>query len=250
LQAATAIAATAVLTEKFGGRVLKKLGPAFKQLQDAVERWNRLPSAHLRERMSAEVGPALQKLEKEVIDVLEASAGRDLSAEQLKKLDDYIKAELKRLDEVAEKLAKEASSNVGQRIGTRRLPDDGLPWQKYQRHVTGRNYEEVWQLSQRRMATDGRRAGYFVEVKWTGKDDAAWRSSPYNPSHEFYDEERILAQVRGYLELHSAVGSKGIRFAVSNDAARRHLEQLFETHFEEHVESGLLRVIHVPGTGM
>jgi hypothetical protein len=144
----------------------------------------------------------------------------------------------------------DAKDKVGQLVGTRNLPDNELPWRKYQVHVTGQNYEEVWQLSQRKMASDGRRAGYLVEAKWTGKNDAAWRSSPYNPAHEFYDESKMLDQVRGYLELHSTNGSKGIRFAVSNNAAQKHFEQLFRANFKENLESGLLKVFHVPGTGM
>ena len=96
------------------------------------------------------------------------------------------------------------------------------------------------------MASDGRRAGYLVEAKWTGKNNAAWRSSPYNPAHKWYNEDKILDQVRGYIELHQANGGKGIRYAVSNDAARLHFEQLFRTHFSDAMDSGLLKVFHVP----
>ena len=137
-------------------------------------------------------------------------------------------------------------NNAGTLVGTRQLPTGDLPWQKYQRHVTGRNYEEVWQLSQRQMASDGRRAGYLVEAKWTGKNDAAWRTSPYNPASRHYNEEKILEQARGYLELQAANGGKGVRYAVSNESARQHFEQLFRTNFPNAMNSGLLKVYY-PG---
>ena len=74
-----------------------------------------------------------------------------------------------------------------------------------------------------RSGVDGSRAGFTVEAKWTGKNNAAWRSSPYNPRSQFYDEPGITDQARKLIELNKASGGSGVRYAVSNDAARSHL---------------------------
>jgi hypothetical protein len=94
---------------------------------------------------------------------------------------------------------------------------------------------------------DGRKAGYTVEAKWTGKNDAAWRSSPYNPRSEFYNQAKVLEQARALLDLNKATGGKGVAYAVSNEAAARvHFEALFRRYFPGQP----ITVWHVPGTGM
>lgn len=105
-------------------------------------------------------------------------------------------------------------------------------------------------IQRKRPASDGRRAGYFVEAKWTGNNDAAWLTSPYNPSSRHYNEAKILNQVRGYLDLNSLKIGNGVRYAVSNEAAWKHFDDLFRKYFKDQVDSGLLKVFHVPGTGM
>jgi hypothetical protein len=136
------------------------------------------------------------------------------------------------------------------KLGNRRLPDSDLPWVSYQKHVTGRNYEEMWLLNGSKVALDARRAGFSVEAKWTGRNDAAWTSSPYNPDHRYYDEKAILGQARSQVELNSATGGKGVRFVVSNEAARQHFTDLFERNFNTEMKGGTLQVWHVPGNGM
>ena len=148
-------------------------------------------------------------------------------------------------------VAPAASSGPSARkLGNRQLPKSDRPWVRYQSHATGRDYEEMWQLEQRKVAADARRGGYTVEAKWAGRNDAAFSSSPYNPSHPFYDAERDLKQVQGLLELNRATGGKGVRYAVSNEAARQHFAAFFEANVPDAVASGELQVFHVPGNGM
>ena len=136
------------------------------------------------------------------------------------------------------------------RLGNRALPEIELPWVSYQKHVTGRSYEEIWQLGGQKIALDARRAGYTVEAKWAGRNDAAWDSSIYNPSHRFYNEEKILGQASRQLDLNTATGGSGVRFAVSNEAAQGHFSNLFQAHFPNEMSHGELRVWYVPGNGM
>ncbi len=131
-------------------------------------------------------------------------------------------------------------------LGTRRLPNGDNPWIKYQKHVTGRSFEEMWRLNVDKVGVDATKAGYTVEAKWAGRNDAAWRSSPYNPRSEFYNEKAILDQARNLIELNKASGGKGVRYAISNDAARAHFDALFRQHFP----GENIQVWHVPGTGM
>ena len=75
-------------------------------------------------------------------------------------------------------------------IRRQQLPDSDRPSYKYQRFVTGKDYEEVWRLSNgKQVNLDAITDRYVVEAKWTGQNMNAWESSPYNPSHPFYDEE-------------------------------------------------------------
>lgn len=132
----------------------------------------------------------------------------------------------------------------------RSLPSGSNPWIRYQRHVTGKDYEAVWEMNAREIALDAQNNGFTVEAKWTGRNDKAWNSSPYNPNHEFYDPERVLNQAGRQLEHARATNSNGVRFAVSNEAARRHFLELFEGKFKSDVDSGFLSVWYIPGDGM
>lgn len=116
--------------------------------------------------------------------------------------------------------------------------------------MTGRSYEEVWRVGDEVVHVDGVYAGYYVEVKWAGRNNAAWASSPYNPAHRYYDESKIVGQARRYLKLNQATNGNGVRYAVFNEAARNHFESLFRQHFPDAVENRTLRVFHVPGNGM
>ena len=145
-------------------------------------------------------------------------------------------------------------SDKGHQTGTRQLPDEDFAWSKYQRHVTGKNYEELWLLNQQRMGVDGRKAGYLIEAKWAGRDDAAWESSAYNPGNDIYKSKgirkRILDQATDLLRLDAAKRGKGVRYAVSNLRGKEHFEKLFHETFPKELASGRLRVWHVPGNGM
>ena len=146
------------------------------------------------------------------------------------------------------------SRQAPSQAGTRALPNGDFAWVKYQRHVTGQNFEEVWESSQKKMGVDARKEGYVVEAKWTGRNDAARRSSRYNPLHVRYShdqiEPKLLDQAKRLLELDSHSKGHGVRYAVSNLAAQRHFEQLLRKHFAKATASGQLRVWHVPGDGM
>jgi len=140
--------------------------------------------------------------------------------------------------------------NSYEQIGTRRLPA-GRVSSRYQEFVTGKPFEEMWQGPNGRMGVDGRKAGYLVEAKWAGGNDAAFANNDfYNPAGEFYDEANILRQARGYLDMNEANGGNGVRYALSNDAARAHFENLFSQNFPEAMQSGTLQVFHVPANGM
>jgi hypothetical protein len=156
-------------------------------------------------------------------------------------------AERTRAAEAIDRITIEDSASVeATRIGTRQLPAAENPWIKYQKHVTGESFEQVWQHDAQKIYVDGRSAGYTVEAKWTGKNDAAWRSSPYNPRSEFYDEAKIVEQARSLLDLNEATGGKGVAYAVSTQAARAHFEALFSRYFPGQP----IKVWHIPGTGM
>jgi RHS repeat-associated protein len=148
-------------------------------------------------------------------------------------------------DATAERIVPRGG-DVARQIGTRRLPQANNPWIRYQEHATGRPYEELWQLGSKRLGVDARRAGYTVEVKWTGRNDAAWKTSPYNPNSPFYNEAGILDQARGLIALDRAADGKGVRYAVSNSASRTHFETLFRREFPGEA----IQVWHVPGTRM
>lgn len=148
----------------------------------------------------------------------------------------------------------ESAADKARQTGTRQLADGDFAWSKYQRHVTGKNYEELWLLNQQRMGVDGRKAGYLIEAKWAGRDDAAWESSAYNPANDIYKtkgiRKRILEQAADLLRLDAAKRGEGVRYAVSNLRGKEHFEKLFHETFPKELASGRLRVWHVPGNGM
>ncbi len=181
-----------------------------------------------------------------------------------RKVEDFMEAARARMNETRERYnftkasddivnmaddAKQQLSTV-ERIGNRRLPSKDLPWIKYQKHVTGRPYEERWLVNGREVGVDGLRSGYTVEAKWVGRNDAAWASSPYHPRSQFYNEAKYVDQARRLLGFNQASGGRGVRYAISNEAGRAHFERLFRAHFPDEMRSGFLQVFHVPGTGM
>ena len=120
------------------------------------------------------------------------------------------------------------------------LPKGDNPWIKYQKHVTGRNHEEVWRHNGRNHQVDGGPRPFTAEAKWTGKNDAAWNRSPYNPSHAHYDEAKNLDQADRLLALNDELGEKGVRYAVSNEAGANHLRDLYTREFPDHMADGRL----------
>jgi hypothetical protein len=132
----------------------------------------------------------------------------------------------------------------------RNLPTGDNPWIRYQQLVTGKSYEEVWQLNANKVALDGLDSGYVTEAKWVGKNDNAWASSPYNPDHEFYDESKILNQAQTQIDFSKTTNGEGVRFAISSPAGQQHFFSLFAENFPEEINSGFLNVFHVPGDGM
>ena len=125
------------------------------------------------------------------------------------------------------------------------------PAYRYQRLVTDKDYEEVWQIEQRQVMLDGHEAGFTVETKWGGRNDRAWESSPLNPDHRFYKgDDNLLDQARRQLQFNSASNGRGVRWAVSNDAQRDFYDSLFRQHFPREMNNGTLRVWTVPGDGM
>jgi RHS repeat-associated protein len=137
-----------------------------------------------------------------------------------------------------------------EKLGKRRLPSKDLPWVKYQKHVTGRPYEERWLLNDKEVGVDALKAEYTVEVKWAGRNEAAWKRSPYNPASQFYDEAKIVDQASRLLKFNEARGGKGVRYSLSNEAAQAHFDSLFRQYFPEEIKRGTLQVFHVPGNGM
>ena len=89
-----------------------------------------------------------------------------------------------------------------------------------------------------------------MEAKWTGRNESAWKSSPYHPDHRYYDEAKILHQARSQVELNESIGGKGVRYSVSNAAAQSHFTTLFQRNFGTQMKLGTLQVWHVPGNGM
>ncbi len=123
-------------------------------------------------------------------------------------------------------------------------------WGRYQRWVTGKDYEEAWRLSDGRIVKVDAINGKIVEVKWTNAPSSAYSSSPYNPSHEFYNEEDLVDQLAREMQLAREQGLPGVVVAVSNEAAQADFMNLIETHFPEEYQSGFIKVWMVPVTGI
>ncbi|MFJ8202899.1 polymorphic toxin-type HINT domain-containing protein [Micromonospora chalcea] len=129
------------------------------------------------------------------------------------------------------------------------LPAKTGPWKAYQEHVTGRDYEEVWNPNGRNVQVDGGPRKYTVEAKWMGRNDAAFESSPYHPGN-FFDEAKFVDQTRRLLALARDQQSMGVRYAVSNQIGANFTRTLLGERFPEEMKSGYLGVFHVPGDGM
>lgn len=124
---------------------------------------------------------------------------------------------------------------------------------RYQRFVTGKDYSEMWQLA------DGSRVevdainSMIVEVKYTNGTSAAFsgnKPSPYSPQSRFYNEEKIVEQMGNQIRLAQEKGLPGLRYTVSNDAARLHFENLLRARYPEQFASGFVRIYEVPVTGI
>ncbi|EMI42894.1 protein containing Coagulation factor 5/8 type [Rhodopirellula sp. SWK7] len=123
----------------------------------------------------------------------------------------------------------------------------------YQRHVTGRAYEHYFDAG-KATGIDGIQGKYLVEAKWAGRNNAAYRNSVYNPANPRYSrlgkEADILDQAERLLQLNQGLGTRGVRYAISNEAAVSHFNSLFRSRFAEQMDAGILKVFHVPGNGM
>ncbi|MGW1002521.1 polymorphic toxin-type HINT domain-containing protein, partial [Streptomyces sp. NPDC002520] len=132
---------------------------------------------------------------------------------------------------------------------------DNMAAYKYQRRVTGQETEQVWRLNSghhagRRVEVDGGPSnGYITEAKWTGRNSAAWESSPYHPS-KFFNEDKVVDQAQRLLDLDAGLGGKGVRYAVSNVEGAAFFRGVLREHFPDEMASGRLAVWHVPGDGM
>ncbi|MDT0318479.1 RHS repeat-associated core domain-containing protein [Streptomyces millisiae] len=127
---------------------------------------------------------------------------------------------------------------------------------RYQQHVTGQAYEQVWELADgRRVHVDGGPAnGWITEAKWT-QSEGQWDASPYNPDHHLFSEtkqENLVDQAERLLELNDGIGGNGVRYAVSNLEGAQYFQNLFagNERLAEAMASGRLGVFHVPANGM
>jgi hypothetical protein len=142
------------------------------------------------------------------------------------------------------------------RLKDKKVPSgDNMAAYKYQRHVTGQEYEQVWKLNSgphagRRVEVDGGpQDGFIVEAKWTGRNSAAWNTSPYNPGN-FFNESKVVDQAERLLALDAALKGKGVRYAVSNIEGAAFFRAVLRERFPDEMASGRLAVWHVPGDGM
>ncbi|MFE6361950.1 DUF6531 domain-containing protein [Streptomyces sp. NPDC057806] len=123
---------------------------------------------------------------------------------------------------------------------------------RYQRVVSGVDYEQIWKLSNgREVHVDGGPTnGWIMEAKFTGGRESEWAKSAYNPESSFYKEQKITDQAAKLLKLNEEMGGKGVRYAISNEAGAAHFREVLGTHFPEAMANGTLAVFHVPGNGM
>ncbi|MFB7498424.1 RHS repeat-associated core domain-containing protein [Streptomyces sp. NPDC056161] len=123
---------------------------------------------------------------------------------------------------------------------------------RYQRLVSGTDYEQIWKLADgREVHVDGGPAhGWIMEAKFTGGKEKEWAKSAYNPESEFYSEEKITSQAGKLLDLNDGLGGKGVRYAISNESGAAHFREVLGKHFPDAIANGTLAVFHVPGNGM
>lgn len=123
---------------------------------------------------------------------------------------------------------------------------------RYQRVVSGVDYEQIWKLSNgREVHMDGGPTnGWIMEAKFTGGRESEWAKSTYNPESSIYNEKKITDQAAKLLQMNEELGGKGVRYAISNEAGAAHFREVLGTHFPEAMANGTLSVFHVPGNGM
>lgn len=126
---------------------------------------------------------------------------------------------------------------------------------RYQEHATGLDEEQWFQHNGSLTKVDGgpEADGFLVEAKWTGNDHPdAWSRSLYNPSHSrsVFNESTTVGQARRLLDLNSALGGSGVRYAVSNPGGAAFYRAVLREAFPEEMENGTLRVFHVSAVGM
>ncbi|MFJ7331866.1 RHS repeat-associated core domain-containing protein [Streptomyces sp. NPDC101116] len=123
---------------------------------------------------------------------------------------------------------------------------------RYQRVVSGLDYEQVWKLSDGRAVhmDGGPTNGWIMEAKFTGGRESEWAKSAYNPESSLYNEKKITDQAAKLLQMNEELGGKGVRYAISNEAGAAHFRDVLGTHFPEAMANGTLAVFHVPGNGM
>ncbi|MFE1247707.1 RHS repeat-associated core domain-containing protein [Streptomyces sp. NPDC058735] len=123
---------------------------------------------------------------------------------------------------------------------------------RYQRVVSGVDYEQIWKLSDGRAVhmDGGPTNGWIMEAKFTGGRESEWAKSAYNPESSLYNEKKITDQAAKLLQMNEELGGKGVRYAISNEAGAAHFREVLGTHFPEAMANGTLAVFHVPGNGM
>ncbi|MDQ0715568.1 RHS repeat-associated protein [Streptomyces luteogriseus] len=123
---------------------------------------------------------------------------------------------------------------------------------RYQRVVSGVDYEQIWKLSDGRAVhmDGGPTNGWIMEAKFTGGRESEWAKSAYNPESSLYNEKKITDQAAKLLQMNEELGGKGVRYAISNEAGAAHFREVLGTHFPEAMANGTLSVFHVPGNGM
>ncbi len=127
----------------------------------------------------------------------------------------------------------------------RPLPDSQGFGYKYQRFITGKNFEYDYKLDNGKLVfLDDLNvpAGYIIDTKWTGLNDFAWAHSPLNPNFAHYDVSKPLTQMTNQLELARELHINGVRWIVSNNAAEVYYRQLFSSAFPDQFSRGVIRV--------
>ncbi|WP_280703028.1 LamG-like jellyroll fold domain-containing protein [Kitasatospora sp. GP82] len=146
----------------------------------------------------------------------------------------------------------EANGPTPSYVRQAKVPDTaGRPSYAYQKQVTGRGHEDVWNYEGRETQVDGVDGDKFLEAKWTGKNEAAWKSDKfYNPGGRFFDESKVMDQAGRLVRLNGALGGSGVRYIFSTQGATNFYRALFRDWFPEQMENGFLTTEYNPGTGM